>query len=562
MKKNWILASAAPQDKTDKLSREFNISKIAAEILVARGCETVEDAHKFINPQIANLHDPFLMPQMDIAVNRIIQAIKANEKILIYGDYDVDGTTSTSLLHNILKKLNATPDIYIPNRLKEGYGLTQKGVEYCLQSYVNLIITVDCGITNIEEIAYLQGKGVDVVVTDHHEPESELPKAFAILNPKVGQYPFKELCGCGVAFKLARAIYKKLGLETQELINYLDLVALATVCDVTPLVEENRIITKYGMKILSNTQNIGLQALISSVGLENHPIDTYHLGFALGPVINAQGRLGEAREIISLFTTSDREEADEITSKIKQQNTKRRIIQGKILEEAIQEVEKLDLSEKKAIVLAKEEWHSGVIGIVASKLVEKFYRPVVLIDKDTGRGSARSISSFHLYDTLSQCKEYLLHFGGHKFAAGFTIEPDNIQLLREKFESLADSQLTLEELTPKFFIDKEITAQEINKDLFDEICKFAPFGVGNSKPIFLTQNLQVIGYPEVVGRNHIKFKVRGNGHKGIKTIGFGLGGISLTTGQHINLVYSLDENQWFGKSTIILKIKDIEIFKT
>ncbi|MCK4307923.1 single-stranded-DNA-specific exonuclease RecJ [candidate division WOR-3 bacterium] len=565
MKKNWVLAESVSEDKVERLSKELGISKIVSEILVSRGYATTEKADKFLNPKIEDLHSPFLMPQMEQAVNRITQAIKAKEKILIYGDYDVDGTTAASLLYNIFRKFGLTTEVYIPNRLAEGYGLTEKGVEYCSSSYVNLIITVDCGVTNVKEVGFLQDNGIDVIVTDHHESEDKLPPAFAILNPKVGGgYPFRELCGCGIAFKLGQAICERLGLETQELMNCLDLVALATVCDVTPLVEENRIIAKYGMKTLANTQNTGLQALLESVGLKNHSIDTRHLGFVLGPQINARGRLGEAKDVVKLFTTADREEADKIANKLKQENIERRSIQEKILEEALQEVEKINLSEKKAIVLAKKGWHPGVIGIVASRLVEKFHRPAILIDEDSGRGSGRSISSFHLYNTLSQCKKLLTNFGGHRLAAGLTIEPKNIQLFKEEFETLAFSQLMSEELIPKFFIDKEITHQEITEDLFNEVRRFAPFGVGNPRPVFLTERLQVVGYPKIVGKNHIKFKVRGEGHTGIKAIGFNLGGISknLATGQYINLIYSLDEERWLGESNILLKVKDIEILKT
>jgi len=556
------VAEPPSQDKIEEISKELGISNIVSELLISRGYTTPESAYKFLNPKIDALHDPFLIPNMGLAVNRIERAIKSQEKILIYGDYDVDGTTSVSLLYNIFKKFNLTPEVYIPNRLKEGYGLTKKGVEYCLKSYVNLIITVDCGVTNVEEIGLLESKGIDVIITDHHEPEDKLPGAFAILNPKIGEYPFSELCGCGIAFKLGQAIYKKLGQEVEELFWYLDLVALATVCDVTPLVEENRIIVKYGMKTLTHTKNIGLEALLKSTGLKNRFLDTYHLGFILGPRINAQGRLGEAGKIVNLFTTSDREEADKIANELKQENTERQSIQKQILKDALQEIEKMNLCEKRAIILAKEGWHPGVIGIVASKLVDEFYRPTVLIDENTGRGSARSISSFHLYNALSQCKEYLINFGGHRLAAGFTIEPKNIPLFEEKFETLAFSQLTSEELTPKFFIDKEISSQEINENLVDEICKFAPFGLGNPMHTFLTQGLQVVGYPEIVGKNHLKFKVRGDGNMSIKAIGFGFGKIPLATGQYINLIYSLDRERWSGESNILLKVKDIEILKT
>ncbi|MDI6839821.1 MAG: single-stranded-DNA-specific exonuclease RecJ [bacterium] len=559
MKRNWILPKCVSPVVVNQLSKSLGTSQIVSELLVSKGYISIEEAYKFLNPKIEDLSDPFLMPQMEIAVNRVIHAIKLQERVLIYGDYDVDGITASALLYRILKDIGLTPMIYIPYRLKEGYGLTEQGVEYCLKSYVNLIITVDCGISEVEEVELLQGKGIDVIITDHHEPRDKLPKALAILNPKIGEH-FNELSGCGVAFKLAQGIYKKLGLMDRKLLNYLDLVALATVCDIVPLVGENRIIAKYGMKMLESTENMGLQVLLELTQLKGRPLNTYHLGFILGPRINAQGRLGEAKPAITLLTTENRGEAVRIAQKLEKENLERHQIQEKIVKEAEDEIKKINLDDKIAIVLTKE-WHPGVIGVAASKIVEKFYRPVVLIaiDETIGKGSARSIPEFHLYNALCECKELLVSFGGHKLAAGFVIEVKNINHFENKFQSIASLKLKSEELTPKFFINKEILLQEIDENLILELEQFAPFGLGNPRPVFLTKEVQIVGYPKIVGENHVKFKVRGGNNVVLDAIGFNLAKTPLSMGTIVNLIYELGEEEWLGKSNPILYIKDVEI---
>ncbi len=560
MKENWILSEPIPQNKINEISKKLNISQIAAEILIQKGHKTPEKAYKFLNPRIEDLYDPFLMPDMKKAAERIAIAIKSKEKILIYGDYDVDGTTATTLLYQVLKKLGNAPLTYIPHRIREGYGLTQEGVSYCLKSYVNLIITVDCGIGGVEPVRELQKEGIDVIITDHHEAGGELPPAFAILDPKINHYPFDGLSGSGVAFKLAQAIYEELNLEKKELLSYLDLVALATVCDITPIIEENRIITKYGMKILENTQNVGLQALLESTGLKRQAINTYHISFVFGPRMNAPGRLGEAKEIINLLSTEDRGEALRIAQRLKEENSKRQSIQAKIVKEAKKRVKEINIEEQKSIVLAEEKWHPGVIGIAASKLIEEFHCPTILIalDKNIGKGSARSIPEFHLHNALSQCKELLLSFGGHRLAAGLIIESKNINAFKNKFQEIAKVKLKSEKLMPKFFINKDIPLEKTNEKLLAEIEQFAPFGTGNPNPLFLTKGLQIVGYPKIIGKRHIKFKVREDKNLIIDAIGFNLGNTSLSMMDNINLVYTLDKEEWLGKTKLVLKVKDIE----
>lgn len=559
MKSNWTLQSSTSYEKVQEIANKIGISCITAELLLEKGYKTPEEMHRFLNPRIEDLYDPFLFPEMDKAVHRIVKAIKGKEKILIYGDYDVDGTTGTSLLYNTLKTLSITPEIYIPHRVNEGYGLSKEGVEHCLKSYVNLIITVDCGMGAGKLVEVLQNNGIDVIVTDHHEIVDTLPPAFAVINPVLEGYPFHGLSGCGVAFKLAQAIYRNLEMDETPLLEYLDFVALATVCDVVPMIDENRIFVKHGLKKLHKTKNIGLQSLIESAKLKNYQLNPYHLGFILGPRINAQGRLKSAKEIITLFTTTDRGEADKITQDLEIENARRKTIQESIIKEANNELKSMDIKDKRVIILAKEGWHPGVIGIAASKIAEQFYRPAILIalDKDIGKGSARSIPEFDLYKALYQCKDILDSFGGHQFAAGITIKPCNIQSLRDKLEAIASQELSSENLVPKFNITKEIVLSEVTENLVSEIKKMGPFGEENLEPLFLIRNVQVVGYPKTVKKDHIKFKLR-NGKTAQEAIGFGLAKIPIDTGNYIDLIFELSLEKWLDREKIVLKIKDID----
>lgn len=555
MKKNWVLKESLDQEKVNKVAEQLNIEKTTAELIMNKNYSTPDEIYKFLNPELSNLHDPFLFKQMEKAVDRILKAVKSKEKILIYGDYDVDGTTGSALLYLVLKKLGASPEIYIPNRLNEGYGVTDKGMEYCLNSYVNLIITIDCGMGAAHRVRMLQEKGIDVIVVDHHEVGDEMVPAVAVLNSKIENYPFNGLAACGIAFKLVQGIAGKANLPEEEIWEYLDLVALATVCDVTPLVDENRIFVREGLKVLSRTKNIGLKKLIENSKLKQQKINTHHLGFILGPRINAKGRLGDAKETVNLFTTENREEANEIGNKIEWENTERQKIQAKIVEEAEKEVETIP----DIIVLAKESWHPGIIGIAASKLAEKFCRPVILIaiSGNNGRGSARSIPGFNIYDALQQCKELFLAFGGHKTAAGFSIEIKNIAPLKDRLNSIAASKLKVEDMTPKYIIDKKIELTNTNGKLMGELEKIEPFGYGNPRPLFLSTTVQVVGYPKFVKDNHIKFKIR-DGNDMREAIGFGLKDLQVETGDFIDLIYELKKDDWGNNPKVAFYVKDID----
>jgi len=562
MKSNWILPQPPAQKEIELLSEALNIPKTIAALLLVRGYDDPKKAASFLHPEIGEMHDPFLMKDMNKAVSRIIKAIQNKEKILIYGDYDVDGTTATAILCNAIKELGAEPLYYIPHRLKEGYGITEEGIRSASESYVNLIITVDCGVCDVSRVAKLNELGIDVIITDHHEPKETLPEAVAILDSKLDDYPCKDLSGCGVALKLAQALYKELGLNPLKLIKYFDLVALATVADIVPLTDENRIITKFGLQRLERTSNTGLQSLLEITGLINRKINTYHIGFILGPRVNAQGRLGGARDVVLLLTTEDREEAYEIAKRLDDENRKRMEIQGEIVEDAYNKVKNLNLEEIKGIVLSAEKWHPGVIGIAASRIVERFYRPVILIalDGDTGKGSARSIPEFHLYNALKECDHILESFGGHKLAAGLIIERKNIDKLKTTFNSIANNKLRELELVSKVFIDQELSLTKIDKALLNSLDAFNPLGLGNPKPVFLAKNLQVVGYPKTLNNKHLKFKVRGN-NKVMSAIAWHSGELfnSIATGVRIDLVYGLRESEYLGRKEIELNAVDVDV---
>jgi len=562
MKSNWILPKPPDQEEIELLSEALNIPKTITSLLLVRGYNDPKKAARFLHPEIGDMYDPFLMKDMNKAVSRIIKAIRNKEKILIYGDYDVDGTTATALLYRILKEIGNTPLYYIPHRLKEGYGITDKGIRFAKQSYVNLIITVDCGVCEVPKVSALNELGIDVIITDHHEPKETLPEAVAILDPKIDDYPCKDLSGCGVALKLAQALYKELGLNPLKLMRYFDLVALSTVADVVPLTDENRIITKFGIQRLERTSNIGLKSLLEITGLINAKLSTYHIGFILGPRVNAQGRLGEARDVVLLLTTEDREEAYGIAKKLDDENRKRMKIQEEIVEDAYKKVKELDLEETKGVVLAAEEWHPGVIGVAASKIVEKFYRPVILIalDGDMGKGSARSIPEFHLYNALKECNHIFESFGGHKLAAGLIIERKNIDELKTTFNKIAINKLKGVKLVNKVFIDQELPLTKIDEALLNGLNAFNPLGLGNPKPLFLAKNVQVVGYPKILNNTHLKFKVRAN-DKIVSAIAWHSEGLfnSITTGIKVDLVYGLRESEYLGRSEIELNVVDVDI---
>ena len=479
-----------------------------AQVLSARGISP-EESPAFLEPRLEDLNDPFLMRDMDKAVERIITAVKESQKIMVHGDYDVDGVTSLSLLYRNLTSIGLNVIPYIPDRFTEGYGLSSQGIEKAKEEGISLIITVDCGITALEEIEMARKYGIDVIVTDHHEPRETLPEATAIINPKVDDYPFKDLAGVGVAFKLLEALYRKLSLNLNHLYWDLDLVALGTVADIVPLVKENRVFVHFGLKILEKSKKAGIKSLKSVTGL-NGKVEPWHISFILAPRLNAAGRLNHAIEAFKLLSTRDGLEALQLARELDRTNKERQGIERKILSEAEKMVRRMDLDKDWVIVLGSEDWHEGVIGIVASKLVEQYNRPTILLSftGGIGKGSGRSIQNFNLFNALLDLEKYLLSFGGHKMAAGLRLEKENLQDFRQALNKLAKERLKKEYFEPELYIDGEIRLSDINQDILSVYRKLSPFGMGNPQPVFVVKNVTVKNDIRVMKDRHISFTLK------------------------------------------------------
>jgi len=566
MRYKWEFLPQADFSLTQKLVSELSLPEVVAKILASRGIKTSLEADRFLKPKLSELYDPFLLKDIDKGVNRVIQALKENQKIMIFGDYDVDGITATSLVFLVLNRLGGDVSYYLPNRLIEGYGLSEEGIVEAEKRGAQLLITVDCGVTACKEVDFANSKGIDCIITDHHEPSDVLPNAYAIIDPKQKdeEYPGGELSGVGVAFKFAQALYRKLGQDESELEEHLDLVALGTSADIVPLVGENRVLTKFGMTQIARTTKPGLKSLIFIAGILGKEIGTGQIVYVLAPRINAVGRLGDAEKAIRLLTTKNHELGARLARELDEDNRRRKHIDETTLEEALKMIEKnTDLSSDKVIVLSSSSWHQGVIGIVASRLVERFHRPAILIaiDGDEGKGSARSIPEFHLHDALRECKEFLLKYGGHKYAAGLSILPENIDCFREKLKMITDKKLKDEDLVPKITIDSELELEGIDHKLVDMLELFSPFGPQNLRPVFITKSLEVFGEPYIVGNNHLRFKVKKN-DKVFDAIGFGLGDWAKPLSMKkikIDLVYVVGKNEWNDSIQLQLQVRDLRI---
>jgi single-stranded-DNA-specific exonuclease len=561
----WILAPQPDREILKDIEKKFNVSKTIATIFYNRGIRSSEDAKQFFKPSWDDLHDPYLMKDMDLAVDRILKAMKYKERVFIYGDYDVDGITATSLLYLFLKHLGIEPFYYIPDRLKEGYGLSVSGIQKAASIGATLVISVDCGITGVEEIAKAKELGIDFIVSDHHEPGERLPEAVAILDPKRKEcdYPFKELAGVGVAYKFVQAVTQKLNMGEEVAREFIDLVALGSAADIVPMIDENRLIVKKGLEKINQNARHGINALAESSGLKGQKIGTGQIVFILAPRINAVGRLGNAERAVRLLITRSDQTAKSIACVLESENRNRKCIDEKTFQKALKLIESdFDIESDRAIVLAQEGWHSGVIGIVASRIAETFCRPTVMItiENGIGKGSARSISNFDIYSALKQCEMYLTEFGGHRYAAGLTIKLDKVKAFREEFQKVVAQELQDKDLVQKLFIDTEITLPEINEKFISILNRFAPFGPQNMRHVFLSHNLQVVGSPRIVGTNHLKFRVRQGGEV-FDAIGFNLGGLlyRLTPGEEsLDMVYVIEENYWDGQSKIQLRVKDLK----
>ncbi|MCK4233364.1 single-stranded-DNA-specific exonuclease RecJ [candidate division WOR-3 bacterium] len=548
-----------------ELQKKLSLSLPIIKILIHRGYRSVKQIKDFLSPSLDKLSDPFLFRDMDKATDRIIRAIRGKEPIIIYGDYDVDGTSSIALLVRNLQKCNSHPFYYVPHRLKEGYGLSKKGLRSIKNEGFKLIITVDCGINAVEEIQLAEELGIDVIVTDHHTPKRNLLDAFAVINPKRDgeNYPYLELSGVGVAFKLIDALFFKIGKERSEIFRDLDLVALGTIADVVPLNGENRILAKKGIDMLNKTEKTGLLALIQRSGLKKGAIGAYEIGFILGPRLNASGRLDSAVKTVEILLTEERERAWEYATILDKSNKVRQELHGKVVKESIEIIKEKEYDKGiNGIVLAKEDWHEGVVGIAASKIAEKYSRPTILISTagEFGKGSGRSIKSFSILDALERCKEYLIRYGGHRYAVGITIDKDMIPGFRTAFNNIVREQLKEQDLVKTIESDCELTFKEIDKILLSEIKMLEPFGVGNKQPIFLTKNVDFVGYPRIVGKDHLKIKVREDNIV-FEAIGFGQADAvkSIEMGKKVySIFYHLKESKYRNRKEVQLHLLKIE----
>jgi single-stranded-DNA-specific exonuclease len=566
-RRHWKIKDVSDELSVQRLTDSLNISPILARLLVMRDIKTFNQAKQFFRPSIESVYDPFLMDQMESATTRVITALTENQKICIYGDYDVDGTCATALLYMSLKELDANVEFYIPRRLEEGYGLSTAAIDIVKEKGTQLMITVDCGITAIPETDYANQLGIDVIICDHHQPKEEIPKAFAVLDPlKPGcSYPFKYLSGAGVAFKLAQGLCERIGKRGLPL-KYLDLVALAGAADIVPLTDENRILVNEGLKQVNLNPRPGIEALIEMSRLQPGHLSSGQIVFTVAPRINAVGRLGDAERAVNLLIATNKKEAIKLAEVLETENYERRKIDVDTFEAAKEIVDsEIDLDEDLAIVLHNANWHPGVIGIVASRLVEKYYRPSVLLTTIDGiaKGSARSINGFNIYEALQKCDDLLLHFGGHKAAAGLALELDKVDEFRIRFNEVLKSSITSEDLSEEISIDSKIRFSDITPKFLRILDQFAPFGPGNLRPVFISESVHVANVPRIVGNNHLVASFKQNGtDKVFDSIGFNMGDHFELTNQNnseLDIVYSVDKTIRDSRIFPQLKLKDIKV---
>ncbi len=580
MDKRWVLKERPDNQLIDELAQALNINKRLSSLLIQRGVKTFDEAKSFFRPNLNNLHDPFLMKDMDKAVDRIIEAINKGEKIMVYGDYDVDGTTAVSLVYSFLRNFYKKIEFYIPDRYSEGYGISYKGIDLAVANKFNLMIALDCGIKAVEKVKYAKEKGLDIIIGDHHRPGDELPEAAAVLDPKQPDcnYPYKDLSGCGVGFKLIQALALKNDISEKKVNEGLDLVAVSIAADIVPITGENRIFAYYGLKKINSKPRVGINSLLASAGMKlnsnggtsfyEREININDLVFMVGPRINAAGRIESATESVKLLISNVREYAEKLGSQINDLNSTRRDLDSNITHEAIELISHdLAAENKKTTVVYRDYWHKGVIGIVASRLIEKFYRPTIVLTKSDEliTGSARSIKNFDIYDAIDACSHLLEHFGGHTYAAGLAMKPENFERFVREFENYASERLTDDMLVPEIEIDEELYISDISSKFYRIIKQFAPFGPGNLSPLFQTNNVIDTGHARIVGRNssnHLKFEVVHPDRTGspVQAIGFNLGHHfkQVKSGNPFNICYHIEENTWQGRTTLQLRVKDIQ----
>ena len=562
MEKRWNILAANPAT-VQSLQASLKIHPILCELLAQRGIDSFEAAKKFFRPSLEHLHDPWLMKDMDKAVKRIEDAVMNQDSILVFGDYDVDGTTSVATLYQFLKKLTPQVDYYIPHRYKEGYGVSKIGIDYAKQTGIQLIISVDCGIKSIELVEYAQQLGIDFIICDHHLPDATLPPAVAILNPKQQdcQYPCKDLCGCGVVFKFITALAKKYNLPDESYFEYLDLVATAIAADIVPIVDENRTLAYYGLQQVNESPCPGILALME-LAKQTTPMRITNLVFAVAPRINAAGRMDDAKKAVQLFVEKDYSKALSLASLLQQDNLDRREADTTITEEALAQIE-LDPNhtQKKSSVIFQPHWHKGVVGIVASRLIEKHYKPTIVLTQsgDIITGSARSVNGFNLYEALHACRSHLIGYGGHFAAAGMTLALENLEAFKNAFEQAVAERITPAQLIPEILINAVISIDSINMNFYQIITQMEPFGPDNMRPLFVAKNVYDTGYSKLAKEAHISFNIT-QGSQYIKGIGYNMAEhIALVkSGKPFDIVFQLQLNEWQGTKTVQLQVLDLK----
>jgi len=559
----WNLKPQPTPHKVEHLAGVLNVDANIASLLVQRGVETYEQAKQFFRPSLDDLHDPYLMKDMDKAVARIEQAFANNENILVFGDYDVDGTTSVALVSSYLRSFYPNVDTYIPDRYNEGYGISAAGIDYADDNGCSLIIALDCGIKSIDKIAYANSKNIDFIICDHHRPGNTLPDAVAVLDPKREDcsYPYDELCGCGVGFKLVQALGSKKGQTIHDLIPYLDLVATAIAADIVPITGENRTLAKFGLEVINTNPRPGIKALIQNIKKQTLCISD--VVFIIAPRINAAGRIKHGKYAVELLTEFGLEQAVEFASQIEIFNTDRRDLDKQITVEALAQIEQNSEQERFTTVVYNDGWHKGVIGIVASRLIETYYRPTLVFTRsgDKLAASARSVKDFDVYNALEACAEHLEQFGGHMYAAGLTLKEEQFPHFKAKFESIVAESIDPALLTPEISVDAEISLAEVTPKFFRILQQFEPFGPGNMSPVFLSRGLMDSGYGKPIGsdESHLRLFVRQGASEGYAAIGFGLAAKKdlACGGEAFDAVYSIDENIWNGQASLQLRIRDM-----
>ncbi len=585
MEKRWVLKQRGDASLVSDIAAALGIENALAELLVQRGVSSFDEAKAFFRPDLSQLHDPFLLNDMDNAIKRIAEARKKNEKIMVYGDYDVDGTTAVSLVYSFLKENGFEHlDYYIPDRYSEGYGISFKGIDVAHENNFALIIALDCGIKSVDKVKYASERGIDFIICDHHRPGDELPPAVAVLDAKRADstYPFDELSGCGVGFKLIQAYAKTYGIPFESLYKYLDLVTISIASDIVPIIGENRILAHFGLKLINTNPRPGIESILRVANiirkpeneiekngdetglLFNRELTISDMVFVVGPRINAAGRIESGRNSVKLLISPDMDAAAIIAHTINDFNTERRTLDTQITQEALDIIEKDEwLRKAKATVVFNPEWHKGVIGIVASRLTESYYRPTVVLTQSNGliTGSARSVKDFDVYDAIDACSDLLEHFGGHMYAAGLSLKPENLKPFRDRFNSIVAASITDEMLIPEVEVDLELNLNQITPKFLRILKQFAPFGPGNMSPVFMTRGTVDTGHARIVGKNHVKMtvfqeSVRSAPYSGI-AFQQGEKFDAISKGQSMNICFHIEENEWNGVKSIQLNIKDI-----